>query len=407
MKSRKNAKKKNIKIILYLLIFIWLVINLIRFPNNCITAAKKGLLTWFNIIIPSLFPFFIVTDLLINFGFVELIGTLLEPLMKPIFNVSGKGAFPLVMSFTSGYPVGVKLISSLRKNNTFTKVEAQRLLSFCSTSGPIFMIGAISTGMLNNQSISPLIIIPHYLGAITVGIIFRFYQNQADKNNQKLTRISMKYSFSKILVSNNDTSIANLLANSIKSGFSSLTIIGGFMIFYSVVVEILKTSHVINIINNIIIAITPLEINCKTLEALLPGLFEITIGCAEISKLTELSFLSKIIIINFLIGWSGFSIHSQALSFIQSTDLDGKIYVFSKLLHGAFASIYSYILYKLKYTNVTLPSFKPQIVFWNTLSINSWVKISAFSLHILLYSSIFLIIYGLIISTINKILFNK
>ncbi|WP_077367379.1 sporulation integral membrane protein YlbJ [Anaerosalibacter sp. Marseille-P3206] len=399
--------KKNLKIIFYLIIFIWLVINLIRFPNNCIIAAKKGLLTWFNIIVPSLFPFFIITDLLINFGFVDLIGTLLEPLMKPIFNVSGKGAFPLVMSFTSGYPVGVKLISSLRKENTFTKVEAQRLLSFCSTSGPIFMIGAVSTGMLNNQTISPLIVLPHYLGAITVGIIFRFYQYKRDKNNQKFTKASIKNSFNKLLNYSNNVSIANLLANSIKSGFSSLTIIGGFMIFYSVVVEILKTSNFIDIINNIIIAITPLKTNCKILEALLPGLFEITIGCVEISNLTELSFLSKIMIINFLIGWSGFSIHSQALSFIQTTDLNGKIYVFSKLLHGSFSSIYSYILYKLKYTNLTLPSFKPQITFWNTLSITSWIKVSAFSLQILLHSIVFLIIYGLIISSINKILFNK
>lgn len=398
MNPRIKNRKKNIKKIFLLFLFLWLLINLIRFPSNCINSAKKGLLTWFNIIVPSLFPFFVVAELLINFGFVNLVGILLEPLMKPIFNVSGKGAFPLIMSFTSGYPVGVKLVSSLRIKNTVSKVEAQRLLAFCSTSGPIFMIGAVSTGMLNNQSIAPLIIIPHYLGAITVGIIFKFYKKQIAPPSQVLTKSNMISSFKKSLESNNNnTSLGNLLSNSIKNGIFSIAIIGGFMIFYSVVVEILKTS----------IAIIPLNKNTKIVEALLSGIFEITIGCSEIAALTELSMLSKILIINLLIGWSGFSIHSQALSFIQGTDLDSGIYLFSKLLHGCTSCFYSYVIYKLKLINITLPSFKAINNFWYTLSITAWSKVAVFSLQIIFYSIIFLIIYGLIINAIHKILAKK
>ena len=327
--------------------------------------------------------------------------------MTPTFNVSGKGAFPLAISFVSGYPVGVKLISSLRSHNSISKVEAQRLLSFCSTSGPIFMIGAVSTGMLNNQSISPLIVIPHYLGAITVGIIFRFYHKKTDKHNKKLTKFGLFDSFNNIFKSNNNISLGKLLSKSIKSGLYSVALIGGFMIFYSVVVQLLKESSFINILNNIISKLTSLNENNKITEVILSGIFEITIGCAEVSTLTELSFLSKILIINFLIGWSGFSIHSQALSFIQCTDLDGKIYVLSKLLHGCFSGLYSYVLYKLKYINVTLPSFKPEINFWNTISISCWRKITTFSLRLIMCSIIFLFIYGLIISAINKMLLKK
>ena len=61
MVLRKIFKRKNAKIILYLSLFLWLLISLILSPNNCIIAAKKGLLTWFNIIVPSLFPFFFFT----------------------------------------------------------------------------------------------------------------------------------------------------------------------------------------------------------------------------------------------------------------------------------------------------------------------------------------------------------
>ena len=396
-------KDKNNKLIIYLIIFLWLLINLIRFPNNCIIAAKKGLLTWFNIIVPSLFPFFVITDLLINFGFIELIGVLLEPLMKPLFNVSGKGSFPLIMSFTSGYPIGVKLVSSLRINNMVSKVEAQRLLSFCSTSGPMFMIGAVATGMFNAQSIAPLIVIPHYLGAITIGIIFRFYKIQATPKTNSFPKNTIKNIYIKTIKSSKNKSLGKLLSKSMQNGLYSIGIIGGFIIFYSVVAEILKISWLINILNSLITHITPLNKNTRIIKAILSGMFEITIGCSEIANLTNLSILTKILIVNFLIGWSGFSIHSQALSFIQHTDLDGRIYVFSKLLHGCASCFYSYIIYKLKFKDIILPSFNQIDNLVYTISLTTWSKIAVFSILIIFYSTLLLIIYGLLINTIKNI----
>ena len=161
-----QIKKNNISTIIYILISLFVLYNIIIHPQDCIKAASKGLLAWINIVVPSLFPFLVISELLIGLGFVDFIGVLLEPLMVPIFNVSGKGAFPFAMSITSGYPVGVKLVTRLRKDKKISKSEAQRLLSFSSTSGPLFMIGAISTGMLNNPLISPLIVYPHYLGCL-------------------------------------------------------------------------------------------------------------------------------------------------------------------------------------------------------------------------------------------------
>lgn len=399
-------KYKNNKITLYLLIFLWLIINIIIFPNNCIIAAKKGLLTWFNIIVPSLFPFFVITDLLINFGFIELIGALLEPLMKPLFNVSGKGAFPLIMSFTSGYPVGVKLVSSLRINNMVSKVEAQRLLAFCSTSGPMFMIGAVATGMFNTQSITPLIVIPHYLGAITVGVIFRFYKKQATPKYNISHMDNVRNLYTKTISSENK-SLGKLLSKSIQNSLYSISIIGGFMIFYSVVAEILKISWLINVLNTFIAHITPLNENTQIIKAILSGIFEITIGCAEVTSLSDLSILNKILVVNFLIGWSGLSIISQALSFVQHTDLDGRIYVFSKLLHGCTSCLYSYVIYKLRFKNIILPSFNQINNLVYSISITTWSKIAIFSIVIMFCSIILLIIYGLIINTISKIYKNN
>ena len=104
-----GAKTEDTKLftkLIFLLIIIILLIGVILNPTLSLQGAKDGILIWINILLPSLLPFFIISEMLIGLGFVDFIGKLLKPLMKPIFNVPGEGAFPLTMAMLSGYPVG-------------------------------------------------------------------------------------------------------------------------------------------------------------------------------------------------------------------------------------------------------------------------------------------------------------
>src|SRR5690554_4502358 len=92
-----------------------LVLFIVLFPKESLDAASRGINTWFNIVFPALLPFFIGAELLIGTGAVAFMGTLLQPLMKPLFNTPGNSSFVLAMSVTSGYPMGPKLISQLRQ----------------------------------------------------------------------------------------------------------------------------------------------------------------------------------------------------------------------------------------------------------------------------------------------------
>ena len=55
----------------------------------------------------------------------------------------GIGAFALTIGITSGYPVGAKVTSDLYKDNNCTKEEAERLIAFTNSSGPLFIISAV------------------------------------------------------------------------------------------------------------------------------------------------------------------------------------------------------------------------------------------------------------------------
>ena len=77
------------------------------------------------------------------------------------------------MGISLGYPVGAKIVSTLRMENSCTKTEAERLLAFTNTSGPLFIIGSIGVGMFGNNKIGILLLITHFVSSIIVGILFR------------------------------------------------------------------------------------------------------------------------------------------------------------------------------------------------------------------------------------------
>ncbi|NLU26878.1 MAG: sporulation integral membrane protein YlbJ, partial [Hungateiclostridium thermocellum] len=194
----------------------------------------------------------------------------------------------------------------MRKNKKISKIDAERSICFSSTSGPSFMLGAVSVGMLNNPSIAPLIIYPHYLGAITIGFILRFYKGKKNINPSRNRTINKTNPIKLILQKN--FSIGTLLANSVKNSINTITIIGGFIIFYSVITELIFISNMFNRLINLLSSISPICIDHELIKGFIAGLLEITTGCKKIAS-ANIGLINKIIIINFLIGWSGFSIH--------------------------------------------------------------------------------------------------
>lgn len=109
-------------------------ISLVIFSYSNINAVKSALQLWATSVVPSLFPFFVATELLTKTNLPQIIGKLFNRIMKPFFNVSGEGAFALIMGIISGYPVGAKIACNFRTSNVLEKVECERLLSFTNNS---------------------------------------------------------------------------------------------------------------------------------------------------------------------------------------------------------------------------------------------------------------------------------
>ncbi len=319
------------------LIFLIFTMCLLIFSNTNLPAVKSGLTLWATSVVPSLFPFFVATEMLMHTKVIYFFGKFLNKIMRPLFNVSGEGSFAFIMGIISGYPVGAKIASNFRKNNICSKEECERLLSFTNNSGPLFIIGSVGILMFGSTTIGILLFITHILACISVGIIFRFWKNNCKKNpqNPNFYNENKNVSFS---------NLGEILSNSIISSITTILLIGGFVVIFSCIISILKASGLLHIISTCLSPLfNILNIDTSFISPLISGFLEITNGINAISGIPCKKLSINLIFTAFLLGFGGISILLQVLSITSKTDLSIKPYIYGKLLQGILASFYTYI----------------------------------------------------------------
>ncbi|KAB3533123.1 sporulation integral membrane protein YlbJ [Alkaliphilus serpentinus] len=385
-----------------IIVVIFIIISIILLPKESVDAAYKGLMTWFTIVLPALLPFFIGAELLIGLGVVKFIGILLEPLMRPLFNVPGEGSFAYAMSITSGYPVGAKIVSRLRKDKVLSTEEAQRLAAFCSTSGPLFMLGAVGIGMFKSVEIGIFIALCHYLGSISVGLLFRFYKSPALNFYSSTRRNIFSAAFKELKATRSkNPPLGILLGNAVRESLNTLLVVGGFIILFSVIIRVLTTIGIIGILSNFLLFfLKPLGITSSLTNGLLTGIFEITLGSKLVAETFSSWILPKITVAAFIIAWSGLSINAQAISFISTTDISAKIYLFSKFLHGIMAAVFTVILFP--FFSSKLQVTKPVFLQYPVLMMKDrFIQSFLFSMEIFIMIILFLLLVASIIAFFN------
>lgn len=280
------------------MIFVFFTLGLIIFSKSNLPAVKQGLELWMSSVIPSLFPFFVATELLLHTNLITQIGYILNNFMKPIFNISGEGAFCFIMGLISGYPVGAKIACNFRRNNICSKEECERLLSFTNNSGPLFIVGTVGVLMYKNTTIGLLLLITHILASITVGIIFRFWKK--NKHSKDFYNLSIEKTNSKQNVS--FSNLGEVLAKSITSSISTILLIGGFIVIFASIISILKSSGLLNLFTTMLTPIfNKLNISTSFINPILTGFLEITSGISAISNIAFKKLSINIVFTAFLL----------------------------------------------------------------------------------------------------------
>lgn len=366
--------------------FILFTICLVLFSKSNLTATKNGLVLWATCVVPSLFPFFVVTNLLTHTKVVYLIGKILDKFMRPIFNVPGIGGFAFAMGLISGYPVGAKIVSDLRQNNLVTKDEGERLLAFTNNSGPLFILSSVGISLFGDTKTGLLLLFAHILACITVGITF-------SKFSPKINSFASNHSnqISHYINDNNNLTFKNfgeILSNSIHNSISTVLLIGGFVVMFSVIISILDQTNILNILSNLIFPILKLfNFNFSFAKPIISGIIELTNGINQVASVNIKAISQNVILSSFLLGFGGFSVLLQVYSLVSKTDLTIKKYFIGKVLQGIIASIYTFLALKL------IPGLNLDIIETSNINVPQLEALNSFTLSI--YS--FFYSFGLLI----------
>ncbi|WP_294512771.1 nucleoside recognition domain-containing protein [uncultured Intestinimonas sp.] len=300
---------------------------LMFWPQEAMEASREGLRLCYNVILPSLFPFFVLSALVVDLGLAGYIGRALEGLMRPLFNVPGACASAFALGFVGGYPVGARTALSLYQKGMCTKTEAERLLAFCNNSGPAFILGVVGAGVFASSRVGLLLYLAHAAASVCVGLLFRFYKREGKRRER---RPSPTFEAERITVA---------FTGAIKNSFLSTLNICAFVVFFTVVIKLLFLSGLLPGLAGILGALfAPLGFSTRWAERLLTGFIELTSGVWTLTG--DGSTSGKLSMAAFLLGWAGLSVHCQVLSFIGGSGLSVKTYIGGKLLHGGLSALF-------------------------------------------------------------------
>jgi len=275
-------------------------LSMVVFPSIAFLSAQKGISLWASSVLPALLPFFICANFMNYMG---------------VTRVLRPSAFAFAISVISGYPMGAKIIGDLRRREYISHNEAKRILSFCSTSGPAFIIGAVGTGLLRNPALGMIIATSHYLGAVLNGIYFslRFRKNRDEKRALHLPSCK------------NNKGALEIFTDAVFSSFKSLGIILAYIILFMLVTDLMQFSGVLNVFEQ------------SYMKALTKGFFEMVVGCASLASCLEISELLKCVFCTFIISWGGLSVIGQSMSMLSGCGISLTYFITVKLGHCFFS----------------------------------------------------------------------
>jgi sporulation integral membrane protein YlbJ len=289
--------------------------------------------------------------MMLGIGVVHALGVLLEPLMRPLFSVPGSGAFALSMGLAAGYPMDAVITARFRKNKMCTRVEGERLLAFTNTADPLFMFGAVAVQMFRIPGIGVLLALAHYIGAFLVGILFKLYRRGEDRETD-IKRADMRgnifaRAYAEMFRARQEDGrpITKLLGDSVNDSVRTLLMIGGFIIFFAVLIKVLSLTGIIPLLAlPFLLLFNLLGIDLSLINPLLSGIFEIDIGSAQAAA-AKAPLIQQLLIVSFIIAWSGLSVHAQVASVLTGTDIRFTPYVAARVLHGILAAIFTVLLF--------------------------------------------------------------
>ena len=319
--NKKNARFNVSSVLFGTLASFAFILFLIR-SDIAIDYMKKGLKLCARTVIPSLFPFMVISELLVSSGVGNRLGRLVSKPIRMIFGVSEGCACAFILGAICGFPIGTKTLVSMLDRGELTAREASKALIFCNNPGSAFVISAVGVSLFGSFRLGVMLYTCVIMSAIAVGAMGRFFNNtnaadfalQNSKTRKTATR-----------------GISENFTAAVQSSAASMLTVCAYVAFFSSFVGCLG-------------AILEGVGAPQFLTAAFFGFFELSSGVAMSA---ELSPISSILFCAAILGWSGLSVHFQVMAVSAGRGISYAPYFWAKAAQGGICATFMGIALKL------------------------------------------------------------
>jgi len=291
-------------------LFLCLCAVMIWFLSDAVhirAAATEALALCAGVVIPALFPFLVVSRMLVALGFGAWASPLLSGIMTPLFRLPGIAGSALLLGLVGGYPIGAQTAADLYRSGHLTKQETENLLSFCNNSNPVFLISVLGTGVFGSARCGVWLWLIHILSALLTGLLFRGNRvphRQGFPPSSPAAPVSFPIAF----------------VSAVRNSAAGMLTVCAFVVLFYVLVLPLRT--VSSVTGTMLIGMTEL--------------FSLT----PLLKADALSF----ILASGCAGWGGLSVLAQTAAVLDNTDLSLRPCLRGKVTQGVLSAVFAAIL---------------------------------------------------------------
>ena len=332
---------KRSKTILQLFFASLAMLVLILDNKTALSGARQGLLLCAQTVVPSLFPFFVISNVLSS-GITSSNFSFLSPILR-FCKMPARAENLLLVGLMGGYPVGAKCIYDCWKRGQISKLDAVRCLGFCSNAGPAFIFGMCAM-LFSENWVTWVLWAIHIISALLVG-------HWLPKN----------YASEFTVVMGERVSLADTMKNSI----SAILSVCGWVVMFRVIIEFIDLWFLWLLPGYCGVAIR--------------GALELANGCSSLASVDSEGI--RFILCSAFLGLGGVCVGLQTISVAE--ELGTGMYFPGKLLQGVisvcFATVFASFHYQIfspavplavTLSMLLLPRFKKTVAFPERLVYN-------------------------------------
>jgi len=300
---------------------------LLRNASVAMDGVRQGLSLCAEVLLPSLFPFLVLSELLIAMGAGRLLGRFLARPVAFFFGVSSDAAAPILLGALCGQPVATATAVTAYDRGELSRAELERISLFANNPSSGFLVGAVGEAFFGSDTVGSVLFVITLLSGAAIGMLLRIFGGSLATPNAKKPPNGGQ----------NDLG-ATLFTDSVRRALFTFLQIAAFLLFFSC-------------ISRCVAAYCEAWATPSAVRVALFGLLEMTTGIS--AAVTTFPPVTAFRFCAFFSSFAGLSVCLQIFSIAQGRGIRFAPYLTAKLAQGTIA-----LLLAEGYLRFFCPDFK-------------------------------------------------